>query len=133
MTEQILAVLTSVSTRLADPRAWLQGEGYDAFRDHRGKLWPPSAKRPANCCCVGHAVNEASRKVSGAEPVYELRQAVAEAILATVKERTGREFPNLAHWNDDPATSHREVLETLAQAARVLRNPLALPHDVERP
>lgn len=118
----ILRVIDDVAQRLSNPRAWLQGE-YEGFRHSKGHVQTNGRFTP-NCCCVMFAVSAAAAKVCGEGPLGEVRLAVSNEILATVKEATGRDYPNLAHWNDDPQTSFVDVVAALAATYFRLTGPV---------
>lgn len=96
-----------VKELLASPSAWTQGsyardkDGYHTFIDNP----------QAYCFCLGGAVIRCYK-----DP-YECDEAYRK-LLEAIKKRTGLEVSLLFVFNDDPKTTHADIL-AVAEAADV--------------
>jgi hypothetical protein len=92
MSTEVARVLREARTLIETPDRWLQGGLYEF---NFGKV--------ARCCALG-AINEAAQG--------DLSRAYRDATEA-LRRAAG---PDIVYWNDDPATTHADVLSAFDRA-----------------
>lgn len=110
----LLSILDDTLTRLASPRAWLQGH-YQGHRDRGGALIATHilGPRPANCFCLTRAITLAVDGLEGETHRAQVRADVEREILESIEVATGRRWTALYRFNDSESTSYADVIGAL--------------------
>lgn len=110
-------ILRAMRERLRESRFWVQGT-WCGLRDARyGHVTPLLGRdvRGGNCWCLGEALTLACKELAGDE-FCQVRSDVELKLLAIIERRGGDTWSNVAPWNDNPKTSHADVMSVLDQA-----------------
>lgn len=106
MTQTPLEILIAARAKIAEPERWTKGTfSRNAEGEPCAVDWGPAAV----CWCALGAINATTNKM---HQLYELKSAAKDALALAVSPS----HDSVAYFNDDPATTHADVLAAFDRA-----------------
>ena len=112
MTHSVEQVLQGAGDLLADPKHWYQGY----YSNKEGTAFCLMGAVIESLRLYGVKVDPFDAPVRMDEALAPLQAVIGQQYPEFTKSHLGREQVYLAHWNDDPARQHAEVVEMVDKA-----------------
>lgn len=114
-----IEALVEAKRLISSKESWTQGE---FARDSDGQVCSPYSK-DAVCWCAQGAINAACEKVfNGKMELSSLYHAMARNNLGHVVNQTNSGWVYLDEYNDDPETTHGDVIKAFSEAIEFVKD-----------